>query len=219
MSPRGGASARSTVRRNATRAVYERETLDAILDSQLVCTVAYVEDGEPRQIATLYIREGDYLYLHGNRQAALLNHMADGGEICVSVMCLDGVVVARSGFHCSMNYRSATVFGRGEEVTGAAHERMLDQFVERLIPGHSAAVRVPTAQELAATSVVRVRLDEMSAKVRTGDPIDAEGDIDGDTWAGQIPLSVAVGEPIPSADLREGVVLPDYVKTYRYGGP
>ena len=214
---RGGPSARSTVRRNDSRAVYDQDALYDILDSQLICTVAYVEDGEPRQIATLYIRDGDYLYLHGNRQAALLRHMAAGGEVCVGVMCLDGVVVARSGFHCSMNYRSVTVFGQGEAVTGAAHGSMLDAFVDRLIPGHAAAVREPTSQELAATSVVRLKLDEMSAKVRGGDPIDAEEDIDGDTWAGQIPLSLNIGAPIPSADLRADIAVPEYVAGYRYG--
>ncbi len=210
-------SERTTLKRNAARAVYDPDTVAAILDSQHLCHVAYVVDGEPRQIATLCVRDGDYLYLHGNRQSALLKHMAAGGEVSVAVTAVDGIVVARSGFHCSMNYRSVVLFGRGEVVEGAAHREMLDRFVDVLIPGHTAAVREPTPQELAATLVVRVPLAEASAKVRTGDPIDDKADLDSAVWAGVIPLEVRAGAPEPSANLAETVDMPDYIAAFQEG--
>ncbi len=211
-------SQRATVKRNARRAEYDPAVMRSILQAQQVCTVAYVDRGEPRQIATLYYCDDSYLYLHGNRQSALLTHMARGGEVSISVMLVDGIVVARSGFHCSLNYRSVTVYGRGEPVTGDAHRSALDQFVAVLVPGHERRVREPTAQELAATAVVRVGLDEMAAKVRSGDPIDDEGDLASDVWAGVIPLSLCKGEVRPAADLRGGIDVPAYIENYEVKG-
>ena len=207
-----GPTPRTTVKRNARRAEYDRDALLDILSAEQICHVAYVLHGEPRQIPTLYFHDGNYLYLHGNRQAALLKHLAAGGEACITVTGVDGLVVARSGFHCSMNYRSVTVFGRGEAVTGDAHVEALDRFVAALVPGHEKAVRPHTAQEIAATAVVRVPLDEMGAKVRSGDPIDDEGDLDSDVWAGVIPLRVSAGSPVSSGDLKVGVITPEYIK-------
>ena len=209
------ATRRTRVRRNAKRAVYAADEIHAVLDANQVCHVAYVEDGEPRVIPTLYLRQGGHLYLHGNRQAAFLKHLAGGGLAAVSVMSLDGVVVARSGFHCSMNYRSVVVFGRGEAVPESEHRAVLDAFVGALIPGHEKAVREPTGQELAATAAVRLPISEASAKIRTGGAIDDPGDLDADVWAGVIPLLTTVGEPIPNADLKAGVALPGYVAGYR----
>lgn len=211
-------SKRATLKRNARRAEYDPQEMRAILAEQQICHVAYVQDGEPRQIATLYFCDSNYLYLHGNRQSALLKHMAAGGEVSVSVMILDGVVVARSGFHCSMNYRSVTVYGHGEEVVDAAHRETLDHFVAALIPGHERVVREPTQQELAATAVVRVPLTEMVAKVRAGDPIDDEDDLESPVWAGVIPLVVHPATPQPAADLHAGIELPAYIKDYRAKG-
>lgn len=208
-------TARTRIRRNAKRAVYSADEIRAVLDANQVCHVAYVEDGEPRVIPTLYLRRGDHLYLHGNRQAALLRHLAAGGLAAVSVMAVDGVVVARSGFHCSMNYRSVVVFGRGEAVPESEHRAVLDAFVGALIPGHETVVRAPTAQELAATAAVRLPITEASAKIRTGDAIDDPGDLDADVWAGVIPLYTAVGSPIPNQDLKAGVAPPEYVAGYR----
>jgi nitroimidazol reductase NimA-like FMN-containing flavoprotein (pyridoxamine 5'-phosphate oxidase superfamily) len=209
-----GRTNRTRIRRNAQRAEYDLDQIKAVLDANNVCHVAYVEDGEPRIIPTLYMRIGDYLYLHGNRQAAVLRHLAGGGLACISVMAVDGVVVARSGFHCSMNYRSVVVFGTGEAVAEADHESVLDGFVDALIPGHSDAVRRPTSQELAATSAVRVPINEASAKIRTGPAIDDESDLDADVWAGVIPLATAVGEPQSNPDLKPGVKVPGYVKRF-----
>lgn len=211
----GAGSARTRIRRNAKRAVYSADEIRAVLDASQVCHVAYVEAGEPRVIPTLYLRRGDYLYLHGNRQAALLRHLAGGGLAAVSVMSVDGVVVARSGFHCSMNYRSVVVFGRGEAVPESEHRAILDAFVAALIPGHEAVVREPTAQELAATAAVRLPITEASAKIRTGGAIDDPVDLDAEVWAGVIPLAVVAGTPIPNQDLKAGVMLPGYVAGYR----
>lgn len=210
-------SERARVRRNAGRGVYDRATVYAILDGQMVCQVAYVSDGEPRMIPTLFMRRDNYLYLHGNRSSALLRYMADGGLVCVSVMAVDGVVVARSGFHCSMNYRSVSLFGTGELVAEADKRDVLDGFVDVLIPGHAAAVRAPTPQELNATSAVRVALDDCAAKVRSGDPIDDDGDLDAPCWAGVIPLATHVLTPQPAANLAPGIELPDYVREFAPG--
>jgi nitroimidazol reductase NimA-like FMN-containing flavoprotein (pyridoxamine 5'-phosphate oxidase superfamily) len=206
---------RTRIRRNAQRAVYGLDEIRAVLDANQICHVAYVEAGEPRIIPTLYMRRGDYLYLHGNRTSAMLRHLAEGGLASISVMAVDGVVVARSGFHCSMNYRSVVLFGTGEAVTAEHHEEILDGFVDVLIPGHRAAVRRPTEQELNATAAVRVSISEASAKIRSGDSIDDEMDLDADVWAGVIPLAVQSGEPVANADLRADIETPDYIRGYR----
>lgn len=207
-------SERTRVRRNANRAEYAPEILNGILDANRICHVAYVESGEPRIIPTLYMRRGQYVYLHGNRQSALLQHLAAGGVAALSVMSVEGVVVARSGFHCSMNYHSVVLFGQGEPVPDGEHERVLEQFVEALIPGHLEQVRPATPQELAATLAVRIPVHEASAKIRTGDPIDDPNDLQADVWAGVIPLLTAVGSPVPSGDLKAGIEVPDYIRAY-----
>ena len=139
---------RTRVRRNAARGHYDIEQIRAVLDSNQICHVAFITDGEPRIIPTLYMRRDDYLYLHGNRQAALLRHLAAGGFACVSVMTLDGVVVARSGFHCSMNYRSAVVFGRGEQIPPEEHEAVLEALLQRSYPVTRRPCGVPRRRSL-----------------------------------------------------------------------
>ncbi|MEM8768340.1 MAG: pyridoxamine 5'-phosphate oxidase family protein [Pseudomonadota bacterium] len=206
---------RTRIRRLGDRGKYEPEDLKAVLDACQTCHVAYVVDGEPRIIPTLYMRQGDYVYLHGNRQAALLKHLGSGGFAALSVMAVDGVVVARSGFHCSMNYRSAVLFGDGEAVPDAEREQILDAFVEALVPGHAAAIRPATPQELAATAVVRIPIREGSVKLRSGDAVDAEGDLLSDVWAGVIPLATAAALPQSNGDLKAGVAIPDYIEAYR----
>jgi nitroimidazol reductase NimA-like FMN-containing flavoprotein (pyridoxamine 5'-phosphate oxidase superfamily) len=208
-------SERTRIRRNAQRAEYDPEQIKAVLDANQICHVAYVADGEPRIIPTLYMRRGDHIYLHGNRQAAVLRHLAAGGTACISVMCVDGVVVARSGFHCSMNYRSVVLFGEGELVGESLHEEILDGFVETLIPGHGQAVRPANAQELAATTAVRFPINEASAKIRTGPAIDDEKDLESDVWAGVIPIHPGVSAPVPNPDLKPGIEAPDYILRYR----
>ena len=213
--PEQAGSTRTRIRRNAKRAEYDLEEIRAVLDANQVCTVAYVDDGEPRMISTLYMRRGDYLYLHGNRQSAMLKHLLDGGLACVSVMSVDGVVVARSGFNCSMNYRSVVLFGCGEGIPPEDHESVLEAFVEALVPGHLARVRRSTTAELNATAVVRIPITDASAKIRTGPAIDDRSDIDSDVWAGVIPLRIAAGRPVSNPDLKSTVVVPDYIRDYR----
>lgn len=205
---------RTRVRRLRDRGRYDLESIRAVLDASNIAHVSYVENGEPRIIPTLYMRRGDYVYLHGNRQAAFLKHLAAGGLAAVSVMRADGIVVARSGFHCSMNYRSVVVFGAGETVPSEEREQILDAFVNALIPGHGAAVRPATRQELAATAVVRIPISEASTKIRTGPASDADEDLDADVWAGVIPLYTAVGALQPNPDLKPGVETPAYVEDY-----
>lgn len=215
MSRAAGSTERTRIRRVSDRGAYDLETIRRVLDGQQVCHVAYVVGGEPRIIPTLYIRLGDYVYLHGNRQAALLNHLAAGGFATLSALSLDGVVVARSGFHCSMNYHSVVVFGHGEDVPDDQREEVLDAFVDALVPGHKAAIRPSTPQELNATGVVRLPLTEASTKIRTGPPIDAESDLQASAWAGVVPLVTTVGDIQPSPDLAAGVEMPDYIRDYR----
>lgn len=205
-------SERSRVHRNPRRAAYAPDIVNGILDANRICHVAYVDGGEPRIIPTLYMRRGEYVYLHGNRQSALLRHLAAGGVAALSVVSVEGIVVARSGFHCSMNYHSVVLFGHGEPVPEADHERVLEQFVEALIPGHVKQVRPATSQELAATLAVRIPVHEASAKIRTGDPIDDPDDLQADVWAGVIPLLTTLGSPVPSGDLKAGIHVPDYVR-------
>jgi len=205
---------RTRVRRIRERGRYDLESIRAVLDANQIGHLAYVVDGEPRIIPTLYIRRGDHVYFHGNRQAAFLRHLSEGGLAALSVMTADGIVVARSGFHCSMNYRSVVVFGEGEAVPADEHAGILDAFVEALIPGHAAAVRAPTSQELAATAAVRIPIEEGSTKIRTGAAIDAESDLDADVWAGVIPLFTATGERVPNPDLKPDVAMPAYIEDY-----
>ncbi|MCZ6712131.1 MAG: pyridoxamine 5'-phosphate oxidase family protein [Gammaproteobacteria bacterium] len=207
-------SDRARVRRNAARGVYDLEKITAILDSNQVCHAAYVEAGEPRIIPTLYMRRGDHVYLHGNRQAALLRHLGGGGLGCISVMSVEGVVVARSGFHCSMNYHSVVLFGYGEIVPADEHEAVLNAFVQALVPGHERQVRRPTEQELSATTAVRVRIDEASAKIRTGPPIDDVMDLNSAVWAGVIPLATQALEPIAAPNLSDEIDVPAYIREY-----
>ncbi len=205
---------RTRIRRNAIRAEYDLDAVRAVLDANQICHVAYVVDGEPRIIPTLFMRRGDYVYLHGNRQAAVLKHLAAGGFAALSVMSVDGVVVARSGFHCSMNYRSVVLFGKGEAVPEDEHVGILDAFVEALIPGHGARVRDATPQEIAATAAVRIPINEASAKIRTGPANDDANDLTADVWAGVIPLFTAVGELEPNPDLKPGLATPEYIEAY-----
>lgn len=210
-------SERTRVRRNAGRGVYDLDQIKAILDNNRVCHVAYVENDEPRIIPTLYMRRADHVYLHGNRRAALLRHLAGGGLACISVMSVEGVVVARSGFHCSMNYHSVVLFGRGEAVPDAEHESVLEAFVGTLIPGHERRVRRATEQELNATAAVRIPIEEASAKIRTGPPIDDATDLQSDVWAGIIPLTTQALEPVPAPDLHPRIPVPDYVRDFGAG--
>lgn len=197
------------IRRAADRANYDRETVHAVLDAALVCQVAYVVDGEPRMVPTAIMRRGDHVYLHGNRQSAMIRSLQQGALAAVCVTHVDGLVAARSGFHCSMNYRSVVLYGQAETVEDDK-EALLGAFVDQLIPGHGAAVRPATAKELNATTLLRISIDEAVAKVRTGGPIDDEADANLDIWSGVIPLSVVPGAPVAGDD-SQGLDVPEHI--------
>jgi nitroimidazol reductase NimA-like FMN-containing flavoprotein (pyridoxamine 5'-phosphate oxidase superfamily) len=194
------------------RGRYDRETIDAILDEALICHVGFVDDGFPVVTPTLHARTGDVLLLHGSSASRTLRQLGGGIEVCITATLIDGLVLARSAFHHSVNYRSAMLFGRAEEVTDPAEkESALEAFTEKLVPGRWADVRTPTAQELKGTSVLRFPLDEGSAKVREGPPLDDEEDYALDVWAGVVPLRLSAAAPVPDQRLAAGTELPPYL--------
>lgn len=189
-------SERTRVRRLPKRAAYDDATIAAILDAGLVCHVGFVADGTPLVIPMLFWRAGDRIYLHGSRDSRLLRALGES-EVCVTVTHVDGIVLARSAFHHSVNYRSITIVGRPEPVTEPAEKtRALQAFVDRLAPGRWETLRPITSKELSLTAVVRMSLTEAAAKIRTGPPIDDPGDLDWPCWAGVVPVALATGEPI-----------------------
>lgn len=187
---------RTRVRRIPARAHYDRETIHAILDEALVCHVGFVVDGAPVVIPTIHWREGDTLYVHGSAASRMLRALKGGVEACVTVTLVDGLVLARSAFHHSMNYRSVVVFGTALEVTGEEKVRSLERLVEHLHPGRSAEVRAPNEIEIKQTLVLALPLQEASAKIRTGGPVDDEEDYALPVWAGVVPLKLTRGEPV-----------------------
>lgn len=194
------------------RAVYERAQIDAILDEAPICHVGTVGDGgHPVVIPTLHARDGNSLYLHGSAASPTMRR-AGLAEICVTATLLDGLVLARSAVHHSVNYRSVVVFGQAEAVVADEEKcQALEAFTEKLIPGRWGDARLPTAQELKATAVLRVPLDEASAKVRKGGPLDDEEDYELPVWAGTVPLRLAAGVPQADDRLLEDVECPAYV--------
>jgi len=214
--PRG----RTRVRRLAHRGRYDRATIHAILDEGLVAHVGMVEDGVPLVIPMSYGRLGDAIVLHGSAGSRLLRHVASGAPVCVTVTLLDGLVVARSAFHSSMNYRSVVALGRGRELVDPAEKRAaLDALTDHLLPGRRRDLRPVDGRELAATRVVLVELTEASAKVRSGPPAgEPEADVALEAWAGTVPLRLTAAPPEPAPDLRTGVAAPDDLVTYRRPG-
>ena len=211
-------SARTIVKRGPTRAVYEKQVIHAILDEAFICHVGFVHQGTPRVIPCVFARGGDVLYLHGSTANRMLRSIAEG-EVCVTVTLLDGLVLARSAFHHSVNYRSVVIYGRGEVVTDSAErQEALRLTVEHAIPGRWEEVRPPNREEDLRTLVVRVPLDEASAKIRVGDPVDDEEDHSLDVWAGVIPLRTTPQRPVDDGLLRAGIAPPEYALKYRRPG-
>ena len=195
------ASPRSTIRRRAQRASYDPEVVFAILDAGLVAHVAFVHDGHPFVIPMVYARVGDELVLHGSAVSRMLEVASGGAPVSACVTIIDGLVYARTAFHHSMNYRSVVVLGCAREVTAEAEKRaFLDALVERMGPGRSRLVRPPTAKELLATRVVALPIEEASAKIRTGGPIDDAEDMAVPVWTGQLPIALRAMSHIPTPD-------------------
>ena len=189
------------------RGHYDRETIDAILDAGILCHVAYVLDGAPVVTPTLYWRHDDRVYWHGSSASRMLRKSA-GTEVCLTVSHLDGIVLARSGFHSSINYRSVMLFGTAEVVPDADQPAVLDHFIEHLAPGRLETLRPPTDQELKATTILSIPINEASAKIRTGPPADDEEDYALPTWAGVIPVTTTLGDPIPDPRLDPTIEIP-----------
>jgi nitroimidazol reductase NimA-like FMN-containing flavoprotein (pyridoxamine 5'-phosphate oxidase superfamily) len=212
------ASERSTLHRYAHRAAYDRRTIDAVLDEGFVCHVAMCTDqGFPVVIPLAYGRDGDVVYLHGSAASRLFRGArAEGVEICMAVTFVDGLVVARSSYNTDINYRSVVVFGSAVEVKDLDEKRRgLDMLVEHIVPGRSRDARPPTEKELRATMLLRLSLDECSAKVRTGFPLDEAEDYDLEIWAGVLPFRAVADPPVPDPRLRMSVDVPAYVMQYR----
>lgn len=208
-------SERTQVRRLPERGVYDRPRIDAILDEALICHVAYVVDGEPRVIPTIHARIGDTLYIHGSNASRTLRATKAGLPVCVEVTLIDGLVLARSAFHHSMNYRSAIVYGSAREVTDPDEKWEAQRaLVDHVVQGRSADARMPNESELRQTTILAIPIEEASAKVRTGPPIDDERDISMPIWAGVLPVRLRPGEPVPDDDLPADVAVPGYLTEY-----
>ncbi len=192
--------------------------MHSIIDQSILCNVGISVDGAPRVIPTAILRVGECVYLHGSNMSQLLRALASGAEACITVSIIDGLVAARSGFNCAVDYRSVVIFGTGEEVTDAAEKkRLLDLFIQHMVPGH--VVRPPKPKELAATTVMRFPLVVVSAKVRDTGVGDFEEDLDLDLWAGVIPLETTAGAPISAPTLKSEVAVPDYAVGFAGWGP
>ena len=188
---------RTRLRRLPARGAFDRATIDLILDEALVCHIAFVVEGQPFAIPTGFARAGDDIYVHGSSASRMVRALAGGLEMCLTVTLVDGLVLARSAFHHSMNYRSVVVLGTARLVEDAVEKReALRLFTERIAPGRWRTLRPVTEQELKATSVLALPIAEASAKVRSGPPIDDEADYGWPVWAGIVPLRLSRGEPI-----------------------
>ncbi len=211
-------TAHTRVKRQHERAHYDRETVHAILDAGLLCHVGYVIDGQPYVTPTCYWRTGDRVYWHGSSASKMLRRLEDGVPVCFTVALLDGLVLARSGFHSSIDYRSVMAFGVAEKVEGEARIlAALEAFSERLVPGRWAEQRPPNDQEIKATTVMALDLTEVAAKVRTGPPSDDEADYDDPVWAGNVPIRSLVEAPVDDPRLKAGIARPDYLNRIRIG--
>jgi uncharacterized protein len=209
---------RTELRRHPERGQFEREKVYEILDEGLVCHVGFNAHGKPYVIPTGYVRLGDNLYFHGAAASRMMTTLGEGLDVCVTVTLLDGLVLARSAFSHSMNYRSVVAFGRARVVEDAREKlEALRAFTEHVVPGRWRDARRPNREELNETTVLALALDEASAKVRTGPPIDKDEDYEMSVWAGVIPLKLTPGEATRDPRLGDGIEMPDYVRAYRRG--
>jgi hypothetical protein len=204
---------RTTLRRKKERGSYDRDMVNAILDEGLLCHVGFSVDGSTFVLPMAYARIGDALYLHGAVGNRMLRHMAQGAEVCVTVTLVDGLVLARSAFHHSMNYRSVMLLGTTERVVDDDEKYVASMaLIEHIVPGRSTGTRPPSVEELRAVLMVRMPIAEGSAKIRTDGPIDEPEDLQGPYWAGHIPLSIVAGEAVAESGLPPEVQQPEYVR-------
>ena len=210
---------RTAVRRLPKRGSYDRGVLNAILDEGLVCHVGFVAAGQPYVIPTTYGRVDDLLYVHGSAASRMLKELKGGIPVCFTVTHLDGLVLARSAFHHSMNYRSAVVLGMAQEVVDAEERwAALRAIVDHVVPGRWDETRAPSENEMRATLVLRLAIDEASAKIRTGPPVDDDADYELPFWAGELPVRTTVLPAIADPRLAAGIPVPAHVTGYRRPG-
>jgi nitroimidazol reductase NimA-like FMN-containing flavoprotein (pyridoxamine 5'-phosphate oxidase superfamily) len=209
-------SPRTTVKRLAKRGEYDRPTINAIIDEALICHIGFVVDGSPVVIPTIHTRIGEMLYFHGSAASRMLRSLRDGVDACVTITILDGLVMARSAFHHSMNYRSVVVLGKGREVVDREEKlRVLDALVEHVCAGRVRDIRVANESELRQTLVIAIPLAEASAKIRSGPAVDDDADYALPIWAGVIPLSLTPSVPIDDERLIAEVTAPEYATRYQ----
>ena len=215
MSSSSAPTPRTRVVREPQRAVYDRDVVNRILDEGFICHVGFVADGQPFVIPTSYGRDEDVLYIHGSAASRMLRNVSEGVPVCVTVTLLDGLVLARSIFNHSMNYRSVVVLGTGTAIEDREEKlAALRLLSEHILPGRWEEARQPNEKELKATTIIRVPIREFSAKVRQGPVIDDEEDYAFAVWAGVLPLKVVAGDPITDPRLTEGIEVPGYLKGY-----
>src|SRR6266851_1576703 len=208
-------TARTTLKRLPQRGAFDRESINQILDEGFICHVGFAVDGQPFIIPTGFARAGDRLFIHGSQASRMLRTLGQGIEVCLTVTLIDGLVLARSAFHHSMNYRSVVVFGRATVVEEREEKfAALRALSEHMIPGRWDDVRAPNERELHLTTVLSLPLDEASAKVRTGPPLDDEEDYETDVWAGVIPLRLIGEAPLDDPRLPAEIAAPDYARRY-----
>lgn len=208
-------TARTKLKRLPKRGNFERETIYKILDEAFVCHVGFIVNHQPFVIPTSYARIGDRLVIHGSAASRMMRNLSDGIDVCVTVTLIDGLVLARSAFHHSVNYRSVVVFGKAKIIEDESEKyEALKAFTEHIVPDRWAEIRPPTKNELKGTTVLSLPLTEASAKIRTGNPVDDEEDYALDVWAGVLPLSLTTAEPIADERLKSGIKAPSYVLNY-----
>src|SRR6185369_823327 len=210
------ATERTRVRRLPKRGAYDSETINSILDEAFVCHIGFVVDGQPYVIPTGFARIDNDLYIHGSSASRMLRSLAEGVQVCVTVTLIDGLVLARSAFHHSMNYRSVVILGKATLIEEPEEKnRAMEALTEHIVPGRWKDVRWPTELELKATSVLKVPIEEASAKIRTGGPVDDEEDYAMDVWAGVLHLKVSPSQPINDERLAQEIEPPKYIQDYK----
>lgn len=212
-------SKRTKINRLPARGHYDKETINNIIDTTYFCHVSFVIDEQPFIIPAIHARIDNTIVLHGAKTSRMRNHIIDGNEVCIAFTIMDGLVLARSVFHHSMNYRSAIVYGKGRAVKDFGEkEKAFQSITNHILPGRWEDARRPNKKEIDSTSVVSINIEEASAKIRTGPPLDDEDDYSLSIWAGVLPLQVNKRIPVEDPKLEEGIILPEYIENFKVKG-